>query len=971
MLVTRQKQFQRRLARKFLNRQEESEAAVAAGLPDPHADANNSSSSSSHATTSSAAPLGASRQHPGAPPSAATVAAMLDENGNAAPPPAASRAALGAMSHRTANTVGARRPAGAAAHTASTGTGSTTAAGAAAAGAGNKSNNGTAGFEIFADTSAPQPFAFLDDNNNNHGGGSGDGSAPPLWSDLPPLEERIKENTDIARRWNDPSVVASLAPRPATARLPPATSNTTNTGALLEERAPLLRPHVPPPSARPVPAGAIFVEDAFATAAAAEDALSRPHQGNTGSNHSHQHHHTGGGNAGLSVRAVLDRPATATETLAQNPLAFFDQKPASSSSSSAKGDQSDQPDRSKEAKKREKKAPLADRTTTTEGIKEATAAVAPAAVPGASQNASVASAPAAAAPFDFECGFKPELVAPASEGGQEQCFEEHRAARWLLLRNQKANHSTAAAAAAGPLAEKKMPLSSSASGHAPAAPAVVKRKDDDVTINTSTALEAMSDIFGQDDSQELAAMWGSRSNHKSGAAAAAAAPALKPLSFHSSSPLAAVAPSSSSSSSSNAGPFALSSTPPPPSSSSSSQPFAAAAGGGGLQTPPPTRLPFAIFADNNNDSENAGAAAGNENRSLGPQNDGENAVGHPVNPAARTVAAVVAKSGEAAVLREMSGPEIPGGGARVQHPHQPEAAAEEEEEDENGAHHPMPEESEIYRNMLGLPENADDEVHRSHLRGLGAELNFAIYCDEDEGNNAASSSSSSSATNVTSLPEDATADANALAGLMQEAGCGDGASSSSAAMGSGDGGTRRATASIGSFQTWKQDMLGGGEGSAATKAPSAGTALPFAIFSDSDGDAAPFVPEPAPAAPAAAPFAIFNDNDNSAADNDNGSGAAAALLVGGGDNTAELGTGLQVPQLSTMEEVASPSGRGRRATADPAFLLDMLAQFQDDDQAGPDAAAAPASTTTSLLPAAPPPATTTDTGLPFTIFQDN
>jgi hypothetical protein len=166
-------------------------------------------------------------------------------------------------------------------------------------------------------------------------------------------------------------------------------------------------------------------------------------------------------------------------------------------------------------------------------------------------------------------------------------------------------------------------------------------------------------------------------------------------------------------------------------------------------------------------------------------------------------------------------------------------------------------------------------------------------------------------------------------------------------------------------------MLGGGEGSAAaaTNAPSAGTALPFAIFSDSDGDAAPSVPEPTAPTTAAVPFVIFNDN--SAADNDNGSGAAAALLVGGGDNTAELGTGLQVPQLSTMEEVASPSGRGRRATADPAFLLDMLAQFQDDDQAGPDAATAPASTTTSLLPAAPPPASTTDTSLPFIIYQDN
>jgi hypothetical protein len=845
------------------------------------------------------------------------VAAVLDENGGLA----AGRAALGRVSHRAANTVGARRPAAPppaqpTPHGSALGSGATAAAG------------NVTGFAIFADTSAPQPFAFLDDDDDDDDAAAAttshsEGGAAPLWGDLAPLEERLKENTDVARRWNDPSVVASLAPRPALPAAAVARRRGNASEGADDEAPPLLRLPVPPPSARPVPAGAIFVEDAFAPAADGDaESGAALGGGALGGLRS-------GESGGLSVRAALDRPATAAEALALNPLAFFERDDGGAKGSGGGGsdDSSAAAKSGKLVGKKEKKAPLGDKVgAAPEAPKVPAAPEAPAA------------APEVAAPFDFVCGFAPALVVPNVAGGPEQCFEEHRAAAWLKRNPPRAAQpqeklwQTAAPArsaaapfavfndAAPTVAAALLPSSSSSSSLGAAA---AVRRNDDVTINTSMALEAMGDIFGPDDDhRELAAMWGD-------ARTAGAAPlqALQPLSFASPPPAAtssfgggrgAASGAALPPAALEAGPFALSSSPAP-----KTRAAGAVAVGAGLCTPPPARLPFAIFAD---DAPAAAAAEG--------QARDENADA-PVNPAARTVAAVAAAGGEGAVLRELRASEVPAAlaAARLR-----EAEANSGEGGGEDGEGPMPEEAEIYRSMLGLPEAADDELHRGNLRGLDAQLDFAIYHDDDAGGSSSSGPGGGAwPGSGAAAGEDATADAGALAGLLREVGC----ASPSDALG-----RRRETVALGSLLELRRGLLGADDTepaaprpfvifSDAAAPPSASSAAPLAIFSDA---AAP------PSAPSAAPFAIFSD----------------ATVNSGGESTVELGAGLLLPQLATIAEVASPSGRGRRATADPAFLLDMLAQFQDDhdDEA----------TATALLPAAP--ALQPAAGLPFSIFQD-
>ena len=141
--------------------------------------------------------------------------------------------------------------------------------------------NNSAGFEIFADE---QP---------HHGGYDLDAESTGVgqYSELAPKRERVKENVDIARKWNDPSVVASLKGRgrsPSTTR-----RGFDNTSAV----------------ATTGPAPAIFVEDEFKELPAHEDPGLKASSSNA--------------SGGLAIRQALDRPQTAAEVLLDDPLSFL------------------------------------------------------------------------------------------------------------------------------------------------------------------------------------------------------------------------------------------------------------------------------------------------------------------------------------------------------------------------------------------------------------------------------------------------------------------------------------------------------------------------------------------------------------------------------------------------------------------------------------------------------------------------
>jgi len=132
---------------------------------------------------------------------------------------------------------------------------------------------------------------------------------------LAPLEERIKENTDRPRRWNDPEVLNSLKTQNSTRQnnSAGAASGSRSSGSGGGSSA------AGGVSQRAVVPTSVFVDESF--------------QGQEGDLSVVQQRERGGaagaaaaGAPKLSVRAVLDRPQSTAEALAADPLCFFDAK---------------------------------------------------------------------------------------------------------------------------------------------------------------------------------------------------------------------------------------------------------------------------------------------------------------------------------------------------------------------------------------------------------------------------------------------------------------------------------------------------------------------------------------------------------------------------------------------------------------------------------------------------------------------
>ena len=235
----------------------------------------------------------------------------------------------------------------------------------------------SSGFTIFAD---PEP---------NHGGydldatGTNEGSQ---WSDLAPTRERTKENVDLARKWNDPSVVASLK------------GQSSSSSAETRRYA-----NVP---AAGNPEADIFVEEEFKDRPDQRGSY-RPAPSSTS------------GASGLTVRQALDRPQTAAEVLLQDPLSYVKQ-------SGRRGGGNDPAASDKQAKVATKAAEEMPASTQAQQVRQGEQEQR-----ASPQESSKGDAPTpSSVPWSQNhSGHLASLLAPDASGCESQ-FEERRAAKW-------------------------------------------------------------------------------------------------------------------------------------------------------------------------------------------------------------------------------------------------------------------------------------------------------------------------------------------------------------------------------------------------------------------------------------------------------------------------------------------------------------------------------------------------------------